>query len=160
MTPPAPKFAPPGAGEPLHGPGGEVIVPKATPADTNDQFSLAEYLVMPGSGPPLHVHSREDESFWILQGRIAFAVAGQRIDATAGSFVFAPRGIPHTFRNVSDAPAKMLLMVTPPANFQAFLAAIFAPADDGSPPSEAAVIERIGRRAPDHGITILGPSPL
>lgn len=149
----------PGEGTLQMGPGGDKSYPKITAAQSAGQFSLTEHHVAPGAGPPLHVHAHEDESFWVLEGTVTFFAGGTVIEATPGSCVFAPRGTPHTFRNRTSAWAKMLLIVTPPRNFEDFYAGISAP-DGGGPPSEAVVMERIGRLAPVHGITILGPSPL
>jgi mannose-6-phosphate isomerase-like protein (cupin superfamily) len=157
---PGPKFVAPGEGFVMHTPGGDATVLKIAAAETNDQFSLNEYVVMPNAGPPLHVHTREDEAFWILEGTVTFICDGKIIEAPKGSFVFAPRGLPHTFKNRTSLPAKFLLFVTPPANFEAFYSRIGAPDENGQPPAESLVIERIGREAPTFGITILGPNPL
>ncbi|CAG1010244.1 Quercetin 2,3-dioxygenase [Phycisphaerales bacterium] len=156
----APKFVPPGIGPVLNGPGGDISIPKIMATETADRLSVTEHTVMPLSGPPLHVHSREDEAFWVLDGEVAFWVDGKKIVASAGSFVFGPRGVPHTFRNLRSQPSRMLLVVTPPSNFEEFYSKIGGPREDGTAPSEAEVIERIVRHAPGHGIEILGPSPL
>jgi quercetin dioxygenase-like cupin family protein len=50
-----------------------------------------------GGAPPLHIHHNEDEAFFVIAGEITFFVGDERIEATAGDFVFAPRGIPHAF---------------------------------------------------------------
>jgi mannose-6-phosphate isomerase-like protein (cupin superfamily) len=70
------------------------------------------------------VHAREDEAFWVLEGTVSFFVGGTVIEAKAGSCVFGPRGTPHTFRNRTNAWAKMLLIVTPPKSFEDFYAGI------------------------------------
>ncbi|HEX2839235.1 MAG TPA: cupin domain-containing protein [Phycisphaerales bacterium] len=150
----------PGEGQLQMGPGGDKSYPKITAAQSGGLCSLTEHHVPPGAGPPLHVHAREDEAFWVLEGTVSFIVGGTVIEAKAGSCVFGPRGTPHTFRNRTNVWAKMLLIVTPPKNFEDFYAGISAPGADGGPPSDALVMERIGRLTPLHGITILGPSPL
>lgn len=155
-----PRFIPPGEGAVLHGPGGDLSVPKLAAADTCGLLSLTEYTAMPGVGPPLHRHEREDETFYIIEGEVTFVVAGKEIVARPGAVVYGPRGVPHTFKNRSREPAKMLLLVTPPANFETFYACIGAPGPDGSPPGNAAVIERITRESARFGIDILGPNPL
>jgi quercetin dioxygenase-like cupin family protein len=67
----------------------------------------------PGSGPPPHVHSREEESFYILEGEITFTINGERVVATAGMFANMTVGTPHSFKNESNKPAKMLVSVAP-----------------------------------------------
>ncbi len=155
-----PKFVAPGVGPVLRGPGGDRTVPKVSAAETGDRFSLAHYEVAPGAGPPLHVHEREDEAFWILEGEVTFHVGGEVITAPQGSLVYGPRGAPHCFKNRTGAPAKMLLLVTPAQNFETFYGLIGAPGPGGAPPTDALVIERIGREAAKYGIQILGPNPL
>lgn len=159
-----PKFLGPAEGARLFVPGGDESTTKLAAADTNDQFSLSTYTVKPGTGTPLHVHAREDETFFILDGVLEFWVGprdtGSRIKAPAGSTVFGPRGVPHCFRNCSTAPASMLLIVSPAANFEAFYEKIGGPGPDGAPPSESESIRRVVTHAPEHGIQILGPSPL
>lgn len=160
----APKFVPPEGGIRLTNPGGGYFVTKAAAADTGGRYSVAVYDSVPADGPPLHQHTHEDEAFYVLEGVMSFwigdAAGGRVIEAPAGSFVFAPRGVPHAFKNRTGAPAKFLLFVSPPANFEAFYAKIGAARADGAAPSEAESVERIMRHAPEHGITILGPSPL
>lgn len=153
-------IVPPSSGHAYNAPGGDLSVEKLSAARSGGAYSLAEYTVVPGAGPPLHRHAREDEGFWILEGVVSFHVDGTTTDAPAGTFVFAPRGTAHTFRNRGAANARMLLMVSPPGNFEAFYAKIGARATDGGVPSDREMIERIMKHAPEHGIEILGPSPL
>lgn len=155
-----PKFVPPGAGAVLHGPDGSTTIPKLSPRDTGDALSVDDYFLPPGGGPPLHVHQREDETFFVLEGTVTFWVDGQRVEAAPGAVVFGPRGVPHTFRNLSNVRARMLLLVTPPSNFAAFYAKMGAPRPDGSAPDPAEIIDRIRRLSPEHGIEVLGPNPL
>src|SRR5207244_3691360 len=67
----------------------------------------------PGGGPPLHVHSREDEAFFILEGELAVHVDGRDITATSGTWVTLARRSLHTFRNAGTTTARMLIVVTP-----------------------------------------------
>lgn len=154
----SPKLVPPGEGSILHGPG-DISYIKLAAADTSNRLSFTEYHVEPGAGPPLHVHTLEDETFYILEGTILFHVGGQRIEAAPGTTLFGPRGVPHCFKNNTSRVAKMILVVTPPRNFEDFYAAIGAPVN-GKPPEPTQVIERIGQLAPKHGLTILGSNPL
>src|SRR5258707_1946555 len=81
--------------------------------ETNGKYALWEAIVPPGGGPPPHVHSREEEGFYILEGEITFHIGEQRIVASAGMFANMPVGTPHSFKNESNRPAKMLISVAP-----------------------------------------------
>src|SRR5436309_12955657 len=73
----------------------------ATGEDTNGKYALWEAIVPPGGGPPAHVHSREEEGFYVLEGEIAFQISGRRLVAAAGTFTNMPVGTPHSFKNES-----------------------------------------------------------
>src|SRR5215510_2960123 len=92
---------------------GDVYRFLATGDDTNGKDALWEALVLPGGGPPPHVHSREEEGFYILEGEITFTINGERVVATAGMFAIMSVGTPHSFKNESSRPAKMLISVAP-----------------------------------------------
>src|ERR1700731_443963 len=92
---------------------GDVYRFLATGEDTNDKYALWEAIVPPGGGPPPHVHSREEEGFYVLEGEITFTIGDQRLVATAGMFTNMPVGTPHSFKNESGQPAKMLISIAP-----------------------------------------------
>lgn len=100
---------------------GDVYRFLSTGEDTNGKYAMWEAIVPPGGGPPPHVHSREEESFYILEGEITLHVGDKRIVATAGTFANMPVGTPHSFKNESDKPAKMLLSVAPAGLEKMFL---------------------------------------
>lgn len=84
--------------------------------DTLGAYNLREFITQPGTGPVPHRHTREDESFYILEGQLEFRIGDRgdrRIVATPGSLVFAPRGIPHTYKNVGATPARALVIISP-----------------------------------------------
>jgi quercetin dioxygenase-like cupin family protein len=89
----------------------------ARASDTGGALGLIDAIVPPGGGPPPHVHTREDEFFYILEGEVTFyiesAAAKAPIMARAGTFLFAPRNQKHRFRNETDKPARMLFGVLP-----------------------------------------------
>lgn len=93
--------------------------------DTAGTVSVVETQDQPNVGPPPHVHHREEETFQVLEGEYEFMVAGQRIRATAGTTLFAPRDVPHTYRCVGPAPGRMLCVITP-AGFERFFEEIGA----------------------------------
>ena len=99
---------------------GDVYRFLATGEDTNGRYALLEAVVPPGGGPPPHVHSREEEGFYVLEGEITFTVNGEKVVATAGTFANMPVGTPHSFKNESGQPAKMLILVAPAGLEQMF----------------------------------------
>src|SRR5271165_4796116 len=84
---------------------GDVYRFLATGEDTNGKYALWEAIVPPGGGPPPHVHTREEEGFYILEGEITLMIGGERLVASAGMFVNMPVGTPHCFKNESGKPA-------------------------------------------------------
>src|SRR5437667_936496 len=92
---------------------GDVYRFLATGEDTNGKYALLEAIVPPGGGPPPHVHSREEEGFFIVEGEITFMINGERGVATAGMFANMPVGTPHAFKKESNRPAKMLISLAP-----------------------------------------------
>src|SRR6516165_1223332 len=92
---------------------GDVYRFLATADDTDGKYTLWEAIVPPGGGPPPHVHSREEEGFYVLEGEITITVNGEPVVATAGTFANMPVGTPHSFKNESNKPAKMLVSVAP-----------------------------------------------
>src|SRR5215207_7233195 len=92
---------------------GDVYRFLATGEDTGGKYALLEALVPPGGGPPPHGHSREEEGFYVLEGEIAFTINGERVVATAGTFANMPVGTPHSFKNESSLPARVLISVAP-----------------------------------------------
>jgi len=91
---------------------GGLVVIKASAADTGGQMTIIEVTEHPGVEAPLHVHYRDDEGFWILEGNATFEVGETTIEAGAGDYVFGPRNIPHCYR-VGDQGCRMLFILTP-----------------------------------------------
>jgi mannose-6-phosphate isomerase-like protein (cupin superfamily) len=85
---------------------------KATAADTGGLMTIVQVTEAPGAEAPLHIHHRDDEGFWILEGDVTFEVGDEIIEATAGDYVFGPRGIPHRFM-VGDRGCRMLFIMVP-----------------------------------------------
>jgi mannose-6-phosphate isomerase-like protein (cupin superfamily) len=133
---------------------GDVYRFLATGEDTNGKCALIEALVGLGGGPPPHVHSREDEGFYILDGEIVFTINGERVVATAGMFANMPVGTPHSFKNEGNKPAKMLVSVVP-AGLEKMFMEIGVPLADGAttalPPARED-IEKLLAIAPKYGI--------
>jgi mannose-6-phosphate isomerase-like protein (cupin superfamily) len=83
---------------------------KASQQSTGGALSVFETTIE--DGPPLHVHDREDECFYVLDGELSIRCGSDTFDAPAGSFVFLPRGRPHRFR-AKEQSAKLLLVTVP-----------------------------------------------
>jgi quercetin dioxygenase-like cupin family protein len=138
---------------------GEVYRFLATGDDTNGKYAMWEAIVPPGGGPPPHVHSREEEAFYILEGEITFHIGAKRIVATAGMFAKMPVGTPHSFKNESSKPAKMLISVAP-AGLEQMLFEVGVPVVQGAttaPPPTKAEIEKLLAVAPRYGVEIRLP---
>src|SRR3984893_14865701 len=99
---------------------GDVYRFLATGEDTNGKYALWEALVPPGGGPPPHVHSREEEGFYVLEGEITLFLGDQGLIASAGMFANMPVATPHSFKNEGGQPARMLISVAPAGLEQMF----------------------------------------
>jgi quercetin dioxygenase-like cupin family protein len=91
---------------------GNLAVIKTTADDTAGQLTIVEITAPPGLEVPLHVHHRDDEGFWILEGDVTFEVGDATIEAHAGDYVFGPRDIPHRY-TVGDDGCRMLFIMVP-----------------------------------------------
>jgi quercetin dioxygenase-like cupin family protein len=133
---------------------GDVYRFLATGEDTNGKYALFEAFVSPGGGPPPHVHSRDEEGFFVLEGEITFTIGDKRLLASAGMFANMPVGTPHSFKNESGRPAKMLISVAP-AGLERMFFEVGVPLPDGStaalPPTKEE-IEKLLAVAPKYGI--------
>src|SRR5215211_5969644 len=89
----------PGEGEAMRGPVGGPARILARAETTNGTFTAIVNEIPPAQGPPDHIHVREDEMYYILEGDIRFRVDGRYFDAPVGSFMFIPRGSAHCFQN-------------------------------------------------------------
>lgn len=87
---------------------------KLVGAESAGTLAAYEFVTPPATaGPPLHLHRAWDEAFYVLGGEMTFLIAGQTHLASAGAFVFIPRGVEHTFWNASAAPTRQLTVFTP-----------------------------------------------
>ncbi|HAB17454.1 MAG TPA: cupin domain-containing protein [Verrucomicrobiota bacterium] len=107
-----------------------------------------------GDGPPLHRHEREDEMFYVLDGRFKFSIDGKEFVGERGAFAGAPRGSVHAFRNIGTATGRLLVTCTP-AGLEVPFRAVRDPEPGNSrialTPDQ--VMSEFGR----HGITFVGP---
>src|ERR671916_2335483 len=115
--------------------GGGLATIKATGKQTGDLYSIVEVLEPRGAQAPLHLHHKEDEAFYVLEGEMTFRIGEETIKARPGSFVFGPRNVPHTY-TVDSGPARLLFLLSP-AGFEGFIEDISKPAKVLTlPPSE------------------------
>jgi len=127
--------------------------------DTNGQYTIMEAALPPNGGPPPHVHTREDESFMVLVGEVTFYLGDKTIVLHKGESLFAPRDIPHYFKNTGTEEA-VLLEIASPAGVEVFFEAAGRPLasrNDQPQPPTSEDIKRMRAIAPDYGITILSP---
>jgi mannose-6-phosphate isomerase-like protein (cupin superfamily) len=99
------------------------------------QVAVIETAPAPGVGPPLHHHDF-DEAFYVLEGELAFRLREEIVRVGPGELAFAPRGVSHTFANLSDAPARQLIICTP-AGFERYFARMAAERHGAEPPDWA-----------------------
>jgi quercetin dioxygenase-like cupin family protein len=135
---------------------GRVTV-KAGGAETGHAFSQIETDDPRGSGPPLHLHHNEDETFYVVEGEITVRVGDERIDLTAGDYLFAPRGIAHAYV-VRSERARMLVTASP-GGVEQFFVSQGIPVTGSEPPTDAVVppMDEMVRLFAEYGCEILGP---
>jgi quercetin dioxygenase-like cupin family protein len=130
---------------------------KATAGDTGGQLTIVEVTEPPGMEAPLHVHHREDEGFWILEGEVTLYVGDETIEASAGDFAWGPRDIPHRY-TVGPNGCRMLFICTP-AGFEDLVRDMSVPAETRTlPPAsdEEPDLEMVATVAQRYGCELLG----
>lgn len=138
---------------------GEFYTVKVSSEETGGEFALVEAEIPPRSGPPPHVHSREDECFYVLEGEIEYLAGEKTVRAGAGSVIYVPKGIVHTYKNVGETTARFLVTITP-GGFEKFFEEIGHPATDKDsppPPPDPEDVEKVMTTAPKYGLEIPPP---
>lgn len=138
---------------------GDVVIFKAVGEQTNGQYALFEVRAAPQKGPPSHIHSLEDEAFYIQEGEVEFYLDERTIVATPGTFLHSPRGQRHSYKVISSQPAKMLCWVTPAGleQFFAEVGTVLSNSDILPPMATPEAIELMIAIATKYGITIFPP---
>lgn len=131
---------------------GEETLVKVGPADSGGALAAFHLVAPPMSGPPLHVHSREDEWFYVLDGELVFEMDDARTTVGAGGSVWLRRGVVHRYQNFTARDAR-LLIVTTPGRFHDLFVEMSAGTPRGKMPSP----ELIAALDAKYGITTLGP---
>ncbi|MCP2280828.1 cupin domain-containing protein [Nocardia amikacinitolerans] len=139
---------------------GSLIQFDATAEQTGGRFAITRHTCLSGTAAPLHRHTREDELFIVVHGRLDIHIDGRRYHAAAGSITYAPKGLPHAYRAVS--PTCQFLTLIAPAGFEQWFtetgtaaASLALPPTPTGPPDITALTAAAARR----GVEILGPPP-
>lgn len=125
--------------------------------DTQGKYSVIQMEERKGLEPPPHIHTREDEAFYVLEGEVTYYVADEVIHAAPGSYVYAPRGIQHTF-SLKTEQAKVLVF-TYPSGFEKFVLEMSVPVPEHLPavpvaPPTPEYVQRLISIAAQYGIEI------
>jgi len=130
----------------------------ATGDETGGTYAMIDALIPPGGGPPPHIHSREEESFFVLEGEITFRLDGEPTVAGPNTFLNMPIGSLHSFKNESDQPARMLITLAPAGLEKMFLETgrRLADGEEPQPPTEEE-IHKLLEVAPRYGVEIRLP---
>jgi len=131
---------------------GETGLAKIRGDDCGGQFCLFHFVAPPMSGPPLHVHSREDEWFYVLDGEIVFQLDGERHTVGPGGLVYSPRNVVHAYQNFTDRDARLLIATMPGA-----FGVMFEEMSAATPPGELPSTEVLEALHEKYGITTMGP---
>jgi quercetin dioxygenase-like cupin family protein len=148
MTPSLPLHVPAAGGRTISLMGASTTI-KLTAADTGGAYILSEQTLLPGVGVPPHVHTREDEVFFVLEGEIEFTVGDVKIVAKAGDIVHAPRDVAHGYMGAGGAPSRAWFMAMP-ADIEAMFSVMASwPAD--APPD----LSKLAALCGEFGITFV-----
>ena len=125
-----------------HSPGYTEVLFKTSAEESPSIFAIEHTGIQPGWGPPLHLHTDQDEWFYVTQGEVLFQLGERRFTLKPGDSVLGPRNIPHTFAAVGPEPVRMLITYTPAGRMEQF----FRDTASLGPQQAAAVFERYGMK--------------
>ncbi len=154
---PAPFVVPPDGGRATWTDGLNLFM--ATGTSTGGALAFWESRLPAGSSPPLHVHTREDEAFYVLDGELTFRVGDEQVVVGPGAFLWGPRGVPHQYR--VDSPIARLLTIFVPGGGEELFFEMSRPAGALTmpPPSDDRPFapEELEEMAERYGARVLGP---
>lgn len=138
---------------------GDLYTFKVTGNQTNGTLTVIEQVIQPQSGPPPHIHQREDEAFYVLEGKFSFLFGDKQNVFEKGSFVYVPKGTLHTFKNIDEQQGKLMVIIAP-AGLEEFFYAIGTPANDISTPPDfdPAMMDKIMELAEHYQMDIVLPN--
>ena len=142
---------------------GSLLTNLAEKEDTNGAFCLVESTLVPGNEPPPHVHSREDELFYVLDGEFDVYVEKEAFKVETGECIFLPRFKPHAF--VIRSPRLRLLTLFTPGGFEEAFRSKMLPAQYPDLPTgeltySTADLKDTAQRLGEHGIRFLAPDEI
>ncbi|ACK64211.1 Cupin 2 conserved barrel domain protein [Rippkaea orientalis PCC 8801] len=137
---------------------GILVTLKLQSKDSNGAYAIFEDYILPGVGTPLHIHTREEEFWFMLDGELEWYVGDRLFNAKQGDFINTSRGIPHRFQNISNKPAKMLLGYAP-AGFEQWFIDIGQPVTNAKIPPKTTPedIEKAIKVAQEYGVNFIKP---
>jgi mannose-6-phosphate isomerase-like protein (cupin superfamily) len=134
-------------------PAGEDVVVRATGDETDGAYDLVEVTIPPGPGvTPLHVHHDNDEAMHVIEGEVTVKMGEERHVLEAGAYAMAPHGLPHTYRNSGEDPARVLFTYTP-GNHWRYL----KETGERGPVEDESDIEELLPILKEYGIEMVGP---
>jgi quercetin dioxygenase-like cupin family protein len=133
----------------------QTIAVLASASETNCVLGAIEVASPRGAVPPLHVHEREDEAFYVLDGEYRVFIGDDVIKASPGAWVWGPRAVPHGYQIDSEHGRHLSLVM--PAGFEAFFEEVAAIATPSADPRNE--IGRLTAVAARYGVELLGPPP-
>jgi len=139
---------------------GMLVTFKAVSEETGGEYSLYEQTVPLQLGAPPHIHHRETEAFYVLEGEFEFLKGDHAVRAGAGEFVHVPRGVVHAFTNVGTMPARFLAIVTPGGLHEKLLSGLGEPAEAETlppPPEGPPDVEKVMQIARKYHTEVLPP---
>jgi len=129
--------------------------------ETDGQLGVSLVMQPAGTAPPMHVHTREAEAWYLLDGTLTYQAGDERVDLEAGGFIYLPRGVPHAFRTTSDV---RYLALTLPGGVMDLYDEVGTPAAARRLPDgginggiNGEEIARWMAAAPRYGLQVVGP---
>jgi quercetin dioxygenase-like cupin family protein len=135
---------------------GSLMKIKARGEDTGGALGLVDGSFYKGFGPPLHVHNREDEALYVLEGQIRFRQGDDEFVASPGTWVWGPRGVPHAFKVESES-ARALVLVSPGGFERMFEEGGVPAGESAEPPEQGYDPEAAMAMAKKFGFEVVGP---
>ena len=151
MTPLTHKVLGPEEGLRLRSGPGRDLVFKVTGDDTGGAFDYFVVEVAPHGGPPLHVHRRQEETIHVLSGTFKVRIGEETFVCEPGGFAYLPSGVPHAFRNLTEDPARIVVVYTPGGGHRFYEE--FGPLTRDGEPDRAEVAALFEK----HDMSLLGP---
>lgn len=138
---------------------GELAIIHADGRATDGKYCMIELYATKEGSPPWHVHHREDEGFYVIEGELSFMVGNRTYKAQKGDFLLAPKDVPHTYMVENKGHAR-ILMICSPAGFENCVRAMSTPVSSLVPPKPENVdtdFEKIKDIASEFGVEFVDP---